>query len=816
MTALKGFRIIELAERPAGEYCGKLLADFGAELVKVERPGCGSPTRAMAPLAGGDAGVENSGLFAWLNTNKKSVALDLKSKADIARLHELIATADVVIDDHDEDWLRSVGLTPEDAARIHPDLVLCSITPYGHGAPRSWWHAKSLNVFHRSGWGFHTASLDLSRPPLKGPGRFLVDYEAALDAALCIASSLYWRAQSGSGQFVDVAELEVMVSRADIVAGRMITGEDATGNMRTAFSQGGPHAYFACEGGIVYLYMTSRKHWAGLRTLMGDPEWARRFDDDWLEFKATPEAVAECRARFAEWVRPMNKDDVSAKAQQLGVPLVPVNDASDLQRSPQFAFRKFFQRLKHPILGDALYPTVPYKLSASPTELVTPAPALGEHDSEALGALATGSAPILGRGGIVTRTDGRAPSDAKRPADVSRGGPLAGVRVLEMTKVWAGPYTGKLLAFLGAEVIKVESNSNPDEMRVYGGVDPDHAPYFLSLNPEVLSVQINLKSEKGLEQLRRLVGESDIVLNNLRPGAMERMGLGYEGMRAIKRDIIAVSMKMWGNDGPLGYQTGYAPCFAALGGLNYLVGYEGERPIGINMRYGDSTVGANAAFAAIVALLHRERTGEGQFVDVSAVECMASMVGDSLFEYSLTGRMPGPEGNAHADMAPHGCYPCAAEEWISIAVASEEEWRKLCSVLEKPQLASDPLYATLALRQANRRRLDEILSALTGSKDAKAIAASLREAGVSACKSQNSQDLVNDEFLWGRDFYRFVSDHKEGSRPIVGAPWRMSKAQATITRGAPNLGEHNAYVYGEILGVPPDTLKQMIKDKIVD
>src|ERR1700743_1921035 len=277
----------------------------------------------------------------------------------------------------------------------------------------------------------------------------------------------------------------------------------------------------------------------------------------------------------------------------------------------------------------------------------------------------------------------------------SRGGPLEGVRVLEITKVWAGPYAGKLLAFLGAEVIKVESNGNLDEMRAYGGVDVNHAPYFMSINPEILSVQVNLKSEEGMKQLRDMIAKSDIVLNNIRPGAMERMGLGYNGMRAIKKDIIAVSIKMYGNDGPLGYQTGYAPCFAALGGLNHLVGYEGGRPLRINMRYGDSTVGTSAAFAAIVALLHRERTGEGQFIDVSAVETMASLIGDSLLEYSLTGKMPDVDGNAHADSAPHGCYPCASGEWISIAVASDDEWRALCSATDKPGLAEDPKFVDL-------------------------------------------------------------------------------------------------------------------------
>ena len=400
----------------------------------------------------------------------------------------------------------------------------------------------------------------------------------------------------------------------------------------------------------------------------------------------------------------------------------------------------------------------------------------------------------------------------KRP---SRGGPLEGVRVLEITKVWAGPYAGKLLAYLGAEVIKVESNSNLDEMRAYGGVDINNAPYFLSLNQEVLSVQVNMKSEEGMRRLREMIANSDIVLNNIRPGAMERSGLGYEDLKKIKPDIISVSMKMYGNDGPLGYQTGYAPCFAALGGLNYLIGYEGEAPTGSNIRYGDTTMGAAGAYAAIVALLHRERTGEGQFVDVSAVECMSSLVGDSLFEQSLTGKSPRSDGNRHADMAPHGCYRCAGGEWISIAVASEAEWSALCGVVGG-DLANDARFATLAQRQANVDALDARLGELTQSENADALAERLRAAGVGGFKSVNSLDLVSDEDLWRREFYKLVSDHTNGTRPVLGAPWRMSRAQTAIVNGAPALGEHNVYVYGEILGLSQDKIDELIQAKVID
>jgi crotonobetainyl-CoA:carnitine CoA-transferase CaiB-like acyl-CoA transferase len=209
-----------------------------------------------------------------------------------------------------------------------------------------------------------------------------------------------------------------------------------------------------------------------------------------------------------------------------------------------------------------------------------------------------------------------------------RGGPLQGVRVVELTKVWAGPYVGKQLAFLGAEVMRVESLGSLDVTRTYGVSDINNAPGFQAVNPQKLSVQIDMKKPEGIKLLLELLAKSDIVVENLRPGAIDRLGLGYEAVKAVKPDIVYVSMGMYGNEGPLAYQTGYAPCFAALSGLSSLVGYEGQAPSGMNLRYADSTFGTAASYAAIVALLHRRRTGVGQFIDVSAVETMTSMIGD--------------------------------------------------------------------------------------------------------------------------------------------------------------------------------------------
>jgi crotonobetainyl-CoA:carnitine CoA-transferase CaiB-like acyl-CoA transferase len=794
VSALKGFRIIELAEAPSGEYCGKLLADFGADVVKIERPTLGSPTRSMHPLIGSGAAAERSGLFAYLNANKRSVTCEVTTRSGADQLHELVASADAVIDDHDPAWLAALGLSSGEAERRHPDTVFCSITPFGQDAAPEFGNAKSINVFQGSGWGHHTPShADPKRPPLAGPGRFLADYEAGVDAALCVSSALFARLHSGHGEFVDVSAQAVLVSRTDCILGRFITGEVAPQRSRDDYDQQGPASFFGCADGFVYLYMTNRAHWLALKELMDHPPWLDDFDENWLEFSVTPEKVATFHSGFAEWMSPRRKDTTTVRAQRLGLPLVPVNDAADLHDNDQYRHRGFFTSVTHPVVGTAPYPTVPYLLSESPAQIVTAAPTLGEHTADVLAALDT-----------PRKTPTVASPQLKAPRR-RRGGPLEGVRVVELTKVWAGPYAGKLLAFLGAEVIKVECAATPEEMRAYGGTDINHAPYFLSINPEILSVDLDIKSAAGHERLRDLIARSDIVLNNLRPGAMERQGLGFADLTAIKPDIISVSIKMWGNDGPLGYQTGYAPCFAALAGLASLVGYRGGPPLGASMRYGDSTVGAVAAFAAVVALLHREATGRGQFVDVSAVETLSSMIGDSLVEYGLTGRALKPVGNHHPDLTPHGCYPCSGDDWIAVAVADDAQWLRLCEVLDAADLATDPRYATPPGRRNHAEALDARLESLTSSHDAATLAERLRHAGVPAIKSADSLDVIGDERLWDRGTYRFVSDHREGQRPVLGPSWRMSRSDARIESGAPELGEHNAYVFDELLGSPVGT-----------
>ncbi len=370
--ALAGITIVEIAERVAGEATGKLLADFGAEVIKVERPG-GAPTRRMGPFKDGQSAV-----FGYFNTNKKSVVLDLAQPADRATLDRLLARANALIDDHDEAWGAARGLTSADVAAAHPHLVHGIITPFGQGAPAEWQNAHPINVINAGGWAYHTPSeARADKPPLKGAGRFLPDYEAAIDAAMATLASLHRQRRTRQGQFIDISEVEVQINRIDGVLDRLLAGDVEPSAERTAYDMGGPATCFACQDGHVYLFMTTRAHWQALGALMGDPAWVGEFEPDWLEFHCTKQRVEQFRAHFRPWIASQAKLAITEAAQKAGLAMVPINTAADLPKNEQFIHRGFFQQM------DGLaYPTVPYRMSASPVRLVSAAPALGAHDGE--------------------------------------------------------------------------------------------------------------------------------------------------------------------------------------------------------------------------------------------------------------------------------------------------------------------------------------------------------------------------------------------------------------------------------------------------
>ncbi|MFT4085121.1 MAG: CoA transferase [Nocardioides sp.] len=398
-------------------------------------------------------------------------------------------------------------------------------------------------------------------------------------------------------------------------------------------------------------------------------------------------------------------------------------------------------------------------------------------------------------------------------------GPLAGVRIIDFGWVLAGPYATMLLSYLGAEVIKVESRRRVDEQRIAhrAGLsdDVEASSNFFEVNLGKQSVSLNIATPEGAELARRLVRTADVAIENMRPGVMDRLGLGYSDLVKVKPDLIMVSISGWGHTGPMRDYTAYAPCFASYSGMAHLTGYaDGEPNTGTSSN--DARAGTAAAFAVATALLIRERTGEGQYIDLAASFALNALVGDSVMAHEMTGRSPMRDGNRDPVRAPHGVYRCAGEDrWLSIGVDTDEQWRALVAAMGSPAWAQDPGLATAAGRHAAQDRLDAGLTEWTSTRDAEQLTTELQAAGVPAMVSMNAHDLFTSEHLAARGAISQVEHPVLGRRPAISPPWLLSATPALIQKSAPLLGESNERVFTDILGLDPDEIARLAEAKVI-
>ncbi|MFK3780134.1 CaiB/BaiF CoA transferase family protein [Agrobacterium sp. NPDC089420] len=394
--------------------------------------------------------------------------------------------------------------------------------------------------------------------------------------------------------------------------------------------------------------------------------------------------------------------------------------------------------------------------------------------------------------------------------------PLEGVRIADFTVHAAGPFCTHMLSQLGAECIKVESALRPDIFRkphaVYGRNGPAS---FDQVASNKLSIRLNMKHPEGVALAKRLVAISDVAAESFRAGVMNRLGLGYADLKDVKPDIVMVSVSSSGQTGPDSHFAGYAPLFGAWGGLGFLSGYRDGPPM--EMRHVmDHSVGLNAALATVAALHRRRRTGQGSHVDIAARDVASSLVGDSLMSVSAGGHIE-RLGNDDYRMSPHGLYATdKPDRWLSIAVGSEGQWRAFATFAGLAHLVSDDRFCSADTRHANRRELDVAISAWSVGQNAEAAAAALQGVGVPAHVSFNTHDLVHDEHLRQRGAIVDVEDNGGGRRAAVGFPGRFSvSAPATIERGTPKLGEHEDFVYGELLKMSKREIDGLIERDVI-
>ena len=781
--ALDGLVVVERAEGIAGPVCGKLMAGFGAEVIKVEHP-LGDISRRLGPFRNDERNHEASGLFLYLNAGKKSVVVDPKEASHRRRLRKLIDRADVLIDG--ATGLETAGLGYGELSETNPDLIVVSITPFGLSGPYRDFAATNLVVHALSGELGLAGNSQL--PPLKKGGN-LADYHAGFHGFIGAVAALLARDRLG-GQHVEVSHLESLTSILGATMNGWLYNENVSRrgdadpwSLGTAARRGEDGPYWEPSGvwqakdGYVLAYGRSSADWTGaIREMSEDlPELASdRFTTD----EGRGEHAEELTSLFGKWVSEHTKEEVYRLAQRYGHAYGYVATARDLLESPQLRHRRFFVEMEHPVAGNVTMPGAPFQMSRTP--LVTRrAPLLGEHDDS----------PLPSRGERMDSGEGHEEGRL----------PLEGLRVVDFTHIWAGPYCTRILADLGAEVIKVESPRRGDGGRGKG-VGRYHA-----YSRNKLAIAMDLRTEEGQRHIRKLISVSDVVVENFSVGVTGRLGVDYEDCRAITPGIVYVALPAFGRTGPESGFVGMGATQEAMSGLLSISSYPGAVPSPTGVKYGDPNGGMLAAVAVLAAIHHRAATGEGQLIDLSQREANIFTLPDLVLDYVMNGRTVQAISEKQLGRAPTGLYPCKDDEWIAIDVETDWQFRALCAVMGRQDLAEDRRFATPAGRKRNEDELDGIIEAWTRERGAESAMRLLQDAGVPAGAVLTNKQVAENELFRARGF--FQRDAEE--RVHLAAPWRFSKVELGIRGFAPELGQDNLHVLRDILGVPEDDVREM-------
>ena len=815
--ALSGTRILEYAQFVSGPYCAKLIADLGAEVIKIEPPQ-GDIARKWGPFPKDIPHPECSGLFLYNNTNKLGVTLDLNATEDKQIFKRLIEKTDIFIEDTPPGTMSELGLGFDTLKQINPRLVMTSITPFGQTGPYKNYKAYYLNASHGSGLGYTNPQVpgDLSileREPLR-EGGLIGEYDCGICAVIATLAALYLSRSTGMGQHIDVSKQEALLH---IIRPEMAMYFE-TGHRESRADDSlvsGWTGVQRCKDGHVFLFVVEEQAWQAFVEAIGSPEWAKeeKFATAEMRRELTGE---EIEPWISPWLNAHTRDEIFHILQKRRCPAAPLYKVGEVPNTEHMKARDFFVAIDHPEAGKLSYPSGLAKFSKTPIAFERPAPMLGQHNEYIQG---DGPSDIPHSTPQVKDDRTRQQTDS----GLKNRKPLEGVRLTDLCWVWAGPSGTELLAYLGAEVIRIESQSHICLTRRNTPwpwsrpKDVNQSITYNSLNFNKRDITIDITQPKGIELVKRLVAISDIVSDNYSGGMMERFGLTYPDLKKIKPDIIAISMSGWGAYGPERDYRAYDPIFAALSGFYDLNGYPDGEPGRSDSRGRlDLSTGTALAFCLTAALMHRHSTGEGQFIDLSEWEAMICVLGDAYVDYFMNQRSPTRVGNLDNYMAPHNCYRCQGDDkWVSIAIATDEEWQAFCHAVGKPEWSADPRFTNARNRWQNQSELDGLITQWTINHTHYEATQKLQKVGVAAFPSMSREELAHDPHLIERNVFVEVEHPEAGRQTFLAPPWKLSATPAEITRHSPLLGEDNEYVFCELLGMSVEEFATLVGDGII-
>lgn len=766
---LAHLRVLEAGSGVALAYAGKLFADLGATVVKLEPPG-GDPMRAIPPLVETGGGPQ-SALFAWLTTNKRSVT----RAPDAAQFDVLLEARPAV-------------------SRGAEAPMTALISWFGESGPYAGFAATDVTSRALAGVLAGTG-------PAEGPPAMLGGIAGEAVAGIATFNAVAAALFSGAPRRLEVSIHEANVAIAEYQATQGLTHPEVDRRHGVnRFAPTSPLGVYRCREGWLGITIVTPAQFRSFCEMIGAPDLGR--DPRFVMGIDRLRYADELEAQFATRLTERTADEWFAEALERRLPLAVVPDIAQLLKTPTYRARNAFGTV---CIGTATFdgPTVPQRLTRTPPLAGGRAPLPGEHDA----------APLP-------------PRPAPRPAPAVRGAaglPLAGLRIVDLSMGWAGPLCTRQVADLGAEVVKIEALQYPDWWR---GVDPRDAFFterqyekdlrFAVLNRNKAGVTLDLSSPEGAALLKRLVSTADAVVENYAREVLPKLGLDYAVLSQERPDLVMVSMPAFGATGPWRDARAYGSTLEHASGLPSVSGEANWPPTTNQLAYGDPVGGLNAAAALLAALLHRQRTGEGQYVDLAQVECMFPLVAPWIIAHSATGSAGPRLGNRHPVFVPHGCFPCAQDAWMAIAVTDDASWQRLCHAIGRDDFGRDHALATAAGRRAREAELEAAIAAWTGERDADAAMQALQAAGVAAGVVRRPTRLYDDPHLQARGFWQETDRAWLGTHSQPSAPFREAGAGPfAVRRPAPTLGEDNIAVLGGLLGLRPSELARLEAAKVI-
>lgn len=782
MSELTGIRVIDFSTGIAGPYATRFFVDAGAEVIKVEPPG-GDPLRRRTPT-GVDLGGEDAALFCFLNAGKQSVL----GRPEDAAIRALLAGADLIVEDFGPGGFDVVGIRDAD-----PSAVVLSISPWGHVGP--YIDRPSTEFLLQAEGG----SVGLrGRPegePYQAGGRITDWVTGAYGAVGALAAVLRAR-RTGHGEHVDLAMLDAINASATIFMDllyRLMGLHEAPWPARTTET---PSIEPSSDGWVGF-NTNSAQQFADFLVLIERPDLAGQ----------GLENVAGRTARFDEWQEAVrawttrhSTEEIVARASALRIPVAPVNDAAGVLGHEHFIARNVFiddatGRFKHP--------RRPYRIDGRPPHPPKPSPGAGEHQDTVAPRPRVGPVP-----------EGPAPL------------PFEGIRVLDLTNWWAGPAGTHVLASLGADVIHIESTRRPDGVRYTGGIVAGQieewwecSAFFLAADANKRDLTLDLSDPRGRALLEKLIGSSDLLVENYSPRVLDGFGLGWGRLQELNPRLSLVRMPAFGLDGPWRDNVGFAQTMDQISGLAWVTGHPDDQPR-IQRGPCDPLSGMNAAFASMVALFQRETSGRGVHLECPMVEGALNAAAEQVIEYSAYGNILERMGNRSPDAAPQGIYPCRGhapedERWLALSVVDDDQWSALVEALGRPPWALDRTLAGAAGRRAAHDRIDAALRHCFADREIESTIEDLTRRGIPAARVWDPRRGSDHPQLQARGFYEMTEHPIAGTHPVPTLPFRYASIPRWTRSSAPTLGEHNHEILCGLLGLGEDEYAELQASGII-